>query len=161
MSLFNTVARRNMLLAQIEECDGELTPELEEQLTISDDRLQESALFLLGLRETAQTNIVGAKAEMERLKAFIGTNQKAIDRIENELKAAAIRLGTINAGTYRITTKKSQGVVVLDENLLMAAYMRTIPATSKPDLKLIGEALKAGKDVEGAVLETRQNLNVK
>jgi len=161
-NLFNPVMQRLMLLNEIAEAEGVLTPELEEQLTVTDDRVQERVLELLQLRETAKTQILGADAELERLKAVKTAAFNAVELIEKHLLDATLRLGhPIQAGTYRVGTRSSTATVIDDEKLLPTAYLRVIPESTAPDKTAIGKALKAGEVIPGASLETRQNLAIK
>jgi hypothetical protein len=161
LNLFNPVMQRLMLLNEIADAEGVLTPELEEQLTVTDDRVQERVLELLQLRETAKTQILGADAELERLKAVKTAAFHAVELIEACLLDATKRLGPIQAGTYKVGTRLSTATVIDNEALLPPAYLRTIPESTAPDKTAIGKALKAGEAVPGASLETRQNLAIK
>lgn len=164
MNLYNTLARRNMVLAQIEEAEGDMSPELIELLTISDDRLQEGILEILGLRETAQTNILGAKAEIARLQEFIGSNERAVTRFDTILKAATIRVCVINAGTFRLSTRPSVGVLLAADFKATEAYGKWQEPTEGyyvADKTAIRKALEAGTEIAGAELDKRLNLVVK
>lgn len=162
--MFNTLARRQMLLAEIEEAEGELSPELLERLTVSDDRVQEGVLDLLGLRETAQSNINAAKAEMQRLAEFVKSNERAMQRFDDTLKSVALRLGPITAGSHRISTRPSVGVVLSEGFTVGNKYGKWVPPVDgfyQPDKTALRKALEAGEVIEGASLDHRTNLVVK
>lgn len=54
--------------------------------------------------------------------------------------------------------RKSQGVKVLDENVLPADFLRV---KTEPNTAAIKDAIKSGVDVPGAVLEDRMNIIIK
>lgn len=163
-NLFNPLVRRLNILSQIEENDGVLTPELEELLTVSDDRIQEVTSELLHLRQVATTQIMAAEAQVAQAKEFAGRIERVRAAIDSQLKDAAIRLGTIQAGTYKISIGISKVADVYDPELLPRQWQREVPAVAAqwlPDKVAIAKALRAGNEVPGARLEERQNLQIK
>ena len=163
-NLFSPVHKRIELLALIAEAEGEVSPELAEQLSINDENIQERTLALLELRAQAQTQMMGADATIAQAQAFKDATQKSLNYVEAQLKSAAVRLGTIQAGTYKVSIKESTAVLVKFPDDVPAEYLRTVPqvnAYTLPDKVAIAKALKAGEVVPGAELERRENLLIK
>lgn len=164
MSIYAPLQNRLAVLAAIEANEGELTPELEEQLTVSDDRITEATLELLAVRQVAETQIMGAEAEMERLREHKQALLRGKLAIDRQLLAAVQRLGTIAAGTYTVKATTSTAVLLADDALVPQAYCKYVPPVPErwqPDKVALGKALRAGEAIEGAVLEHRVNLHVK
>lgn len=163
-NIFSPLLRRVTLLAAIEAADGELTPELDEALTISDDDISARTKEMLELRSQAEVQVMGAEADIARAQAFIKSTKRTVALIDTRLLEATKRVGPITAGTYKVGTRASSVAVVQDEAQLPAIYLRHIPAKAEsyvPDLVAIAKALRAGEQVDGAVLENRVNLAIK
>lgn len=99
------------------------------------------------------------KAEIDRLTA----RKKTIDNNIKYLKARLLDYylaqgeKEIKAGTFKVTTRKSE-VVNIDESKLAKRWMI---ATFKPDKAGIKEAIKKGRRVNGAEIITNQNIQIK
>lgn len=59
-----------------------------------------------------------------------------------------------------LSLRSSEKVKVIDESLIPAEYIKTTTETV-PDIAAIKAAIKAGTSVSGAIIETKQNLQVK
>lgn len=64
----------------------------------------------------------------------------------------------VTAGTFRFSFRKSTAVVVENEELLPEEYFRTERTICRKELL---DALKAGELIAGAMLETRQTLQMR
>ena len=60
-----------------------------------------------------------------------------------------------------LSWRKSTAVEIDDLAAVPEAFQAYVPASYRPDKVLIGNALKEGKEVPGARLEERQNIQVK
>lgn len=163
-NLFHPVVKRIQLLEAIAINEGELTPELAEQLEINDANISERAEFLLDTRNEASTQMAQADAQIARLQDFKAQAQRGIDAIDNQLKAAVLRLGNLNAGTYKVSLRKSTAVIIKDDAEVPYIYCKWVEPTEGKyiaDKALLKKALGAGESVPGVVLEERENLQIK
>jgi len=98
--------------------------------------------YILGLKD-ARTRL---DTREERLKIKADIIRRLLKRLLDiaELPKVTAPSGTVSIG------KKAQGVEILDESLIPEKFMRITKAPSKT---LIGNALRAGEDVPGAILD--------
>ncbi|MDA3769198.1 siphovirus Gp157 family protein [Streptococcus thermophilus] len=99
------------------------------------------------------------KAERNRLKKLKSSEEKAIEEIKKRISEAMIltKHDKVETTLFKVGFRKSTAVVV-DEEKLSKEYQI---ATYEPDKKTLKELLKAGKEIEGAVLEERKNLTIR
>jgi hypothetical protein len=64
-------------------------------------------------------------------------------------------------GCGKISWRESTSTEVQDFSKLPTEFIRIIPETREPDKAAIKDALKAGKEVAGAVLVVKQNIQLK
>ena len=107
------------------------------------------------------------------LEAFQDTAKAEGDRIYKQRVAAAARVesikqwllpyvqehGAISLGTHRISTRKSEAVVV-DEGFNNPEYCKVVTTTT-PDKTKIKDSIKKGVEVHGAKLEERTHVQIK
>jgi len=112
-----------------------------------------------------QSEIIEAQTVIDNAQAYINSRKNAVTRIEGDvmLTMEISGLTKIDDPDMKvIIPKASEKPFIKDEKLIVDEYMRTIPATLKPDMKLIKEALKAGKAIEGVIMvPTKVSLRYK
>ncbi len=99
------------------------------------------------------------KAEIDRLKKLKASEKKAIEEIEKRISEAmnVTQYDKLDTTLFKVGFRKSTAVVV-DEDKLPKEYQIV---SYKPDKKTLKELLKSGKEIDGAVLEERRNLNIR
>ena len=60
-----------------------------------------------------------------------------------------------------ISTRKSEAIEIINEDLLPKELCKHIPESYKADKTLIKKALKAGNEIEGAKIVKKLNLQIK
>lgn len=102
------------------------------------------------------------KNEIERLKAKQESAQKGVDRMKAALTGYMQATGKdkAKAGTYNLSFRKSEAVVIRDELALPVEYVKA-KTTTVPDKTAIKKAIKNGMEVPGAELQVNQNLQIK
>jgi len=157
-SLYHIETEYLTIINQVEELDGELTPELEAQLSINEKELQGKSIAYLefiGSKETLNTRI---DDEIKRLQAIKKSNNNLIKNLKNRLLDAVKLFGDFEVGLTRFGTRKSSTTVVQDVNTLPKEY-KVRKLTERADKKSIKEALQRGEKIEGC--EIVENLNLK
>ena len=99
--------------------------------------------------------------EMARLGCAKKRRAGGIDRMKDVMLSyyEATGLDTpIDAGTFRISRRRSEGVVITDEALVPDHYYRI---KREPDKAGIKKGLKAGEEIPGAALEERWSIQIK
>ena len=100
--------------------------------------------------------------EIKRLQAKKKAAVNGIDRMKGALSAymQACQTKKLAAGTFTLSFRKSEAVVVTNQEALPEKFIKT-EIKKTPDKTAIKNALKAGVVVEGAELQENQNLQIK
>ena len=85
---------------------------------------------------------------LERLKSYVADSMQKND--EPKFESARVVF----------SFRKSEPVNIFDEEIIPAEFMK-IKTTAEPDKAAIKKAIKAGAIVPGAILEEKQNLQIK
>ena len=191
MNLYQIEQELLDLYNQIEENGGEITPELEERLVITQEnfssKLENYAKFVKSL----EGNINLMDSEIERISKLKQTKQNLINRLENNMLNALRLFGNkdpqkdiwrYELPTFKLSTRQSQSVEIPDETLIDRSFkeyslsklsfqeLDTILETVNEDNHIvkdtisktkIKEAIKEGQEVEGAILKTNYSLQIK
>jgi len=108
--------------------------------------------------------IAGIESEIERLSKVVSQEKKKVSRSENLLERIFARLYEGKAmviGSFKLSYRSSEAVIIDNEQGLPKEFLRVVPETTAPDKVAIKTALKEGKSVPWASLETRQNFSIK
>ena len=108
---------------ELEENGGELTPELEDKLNITQSEFKNKIENYLYVIKKTESDINACDAEAKRLTALKKSKQNTIDRIKSIMAKAIEQFGDenksgnrfIDLGTAKITVRKSDKVIVNDD----------------------------------------------
>lgn len=108
---------------EIEENGGELTPELEEQLAITQDSFKDKVKDYTNVIKTLQNDIVDIKAEKARLNDLQKSKEKTIDRLKTILVKAIEMFGDtsktggkfVDYGTGKVTIRTTEAVEINED----------------------------------------------
>ena len=159
ITLYQISEDQRALMAMLEETGGELTPELEEALAITEanfvTKAENYGKAILHYKQL----VAAAKAETDRIKAIQKTCENAIARMEERLRDAMILFDKpkVEMATLKLSLRKSERVVIDDETNLPADCIVVKTEVSKTEVK---RHLKAGETI-GAHLEENQSLQIK
>lgn len=159
-SLYRISQEQQALNELLFEAEGELTPELEEALAINEANLTLKAENYATSMAMFAASVEAAKTERKRLDAYIKRAENAQERMKNALSTALETFGLdrLEVGTYRISFRKSEAVIVDDELTVPDEYIIVETKVNKAQLKA---DLKEGLVVSGAHLETRKNIQIR
>ena len=190
-NIFNIAEEYLYLCNELEEAEGEYTPEMEEKWKINQEELKAKVLNYDKYIKATTGDIETANAEIERLSAYVARKTSAIQKLKSVLKDGLMLFGKKDAkediwrleyDTIKLSTRKSEAVYIEDEDDIDDKYKDyTISKLSKeeylalseslPDSNLehsskiskarIKEVLKNKDLVAGAVLETKYGLTIK
>lgn len=126
-----------------------------------DDKADNLACIIKELTAAAKD----IKEQEDALKARRRAKENAAERIKSLLSMSMQRIGRERIDTARnlITFRKSTGLRIEDEDDFVQRHrdlckVETVVTIPK---KEITDRLKAGEEISGATLETRQNLQIK
>ena len=118
---------------ELEENGGELTPELEDKLNITQSEFKNKIENYLYVIKQTESDINACDAETKRLTALKKSKQNTVDRIKSVIAKAIEQFGDenkngnkfIDLGTAKITVRTSNKVIVNDdfaENLVNSTF---------------------------------------
>lgn len=113
------------IFAEVEENEGELTPELEEKLNITQDNLKDKLKSYSDFVKSLQGDILLIKKEKDRLNALQKSKEATIQRLEKVMLEAVELFGAetksggkyIDFGTGKVSVRNSQVLEVDDEDI--------------------------------------------
>jgi hypothetical protein len=159
LSLYECDDLINALETQAELHDGELAEEDIKALVEAHTQSMDLLNKLIRLVKYLEGFDVLAKTEIDRIQTKRKTANKSIEYIKRYLLPYVQTHGPRDVGVYRLSTRKSQGVVLAD-GFNNPQYGRTV-TEFKPDKKRIKDSIKNGIEVKGAMLEDRINVQIK
>ena len=165
-SLWQLTQEDLSFISLMEENGGELTDEIAEELAIRRDNFQHKAeayaKFILKLESESDQ----AAAEIKRIQALKKAKENTVARLKETLLAALMVFTEEDAKGIRryetplakLSTRKSQAVEVLDEQLIPADFWVIKKEVSK---STISQAIKDGEEVPGAQLKDNISLSIR
>lgn len=161
-TLYGITAEMNAILALIEEGGGELTPELEQALTITEGQFAAKAedygKAILNLRAMA----VAAKAEKDRLSNLQKFYENAQKRLADAISSAMQVFGhdKVENGTLRLSLRRTMATEV-DDIDQVPQFFKTTKVETVADKTAIKKAIQDGIEVPGAHLVENVTLQIK
>lgn len=159
-SLYNITEDQRLINAMLEETGGELTPEIEEAMLITEENFISKAEAYGATISEYDAQAEACAQEIKRLQAFKKTCENVSKRMKERISDAMMTFDKdkVTAGTFRFSFRKSTAVVVENEELIPEEYFRTERSICRKELM---DALKAGEVIPGAMIETRQTLQMR
>lgn len=170
------------LLKLIEEAEGELTPEIEQALALTEEEFEEKAVsygFVVKSFEDVEEVL---DKEIKRLTELKKKAAKRAETFKNRLDEAMRQFGfeKIKTETLTLSYRTSKPVELVEG--FEDEFLKNVSVTFKPndgapagilnlceffDIKLsasktrIGDALKSGTEIKGAKIVEKKNLQIK
>jgi hypothetical protein len=162
LTIYQIEQSYNQLAEQLIDNDGELTPELSEQLAITEEQLQNKSVAYSFVIKQMDADIDIIDAEIKRLQAAKKQREKATEYLKDRIKHAMdlFEIEEIKTPLVKINFRKSETVEVDDVNALPYAY-KTVKVVETADKVAIKEAIKNGADIIGCSIATHRNLQIK
>ncbi|ENW4191999.1 siphovirus Gp157 family protein [Neisseria gonorrhoeae] len=121
----------------------------------------QSVIAYIKNQEITEKMLEGHIGQMTgKLKAAKARNQSLKDYLARNMQAAGITEIKADDGTFKASFRKSEAVVILDEAQIPAEFMREAVKT-EPDKTAIRKAIESGRQVAGAKIEGRKNLQIR
>jgi hypothetical protein len=159
-SLFN-ISKEAIELASLLE-EGEYTPEIEQALSINQNELQEKAINYGYVVKSLESDVSTIDEEIKRLRSLKEAKTNAIERMKSSVLNAMQIYGLkkIESPTLNVSIRESESVEVHSLGQLPDTFKTTKVTVSADKLK-IKKAIKDGENIEGAVIVTNCNLQIK
>ena len=157
-NLFNIDAELYEVYSEIENNGGEMSPELEAALEITEaERMTKGEGYVYVIKQLkSQADLL--KAEAKRLLEIAKQYENSADKLADRLLQSVIAHGQIKTAFVTVSTRKSKSISITDESLLKAEYLRI---KTEPNKTAIKEALESGQEVQGALIMENYSLNIK
>ena len=146
------------LYQQIDDNGGELTPELEEQLTITENDRESKCEGYVSVIRMFKSKSQLIKDEAKRLLDAARTYDKSVERLEDNLLSSVVQLGNIKTNFVSISTRRNRSVEISDDVEIPLQYQRVKIEANKTAIK---EAIESGIDVPGATIVERFSLFIR
>lgn len=169
-TLFEISEQQRQIEAMLEANEGEITPELEELMTINEENFKQKVEDYRNAILRKKANIDMAKSEKERIAKYIEQENNAIDNMKERLKLAMYQFGydkyEINGGVGgKLSFRKSEKTIVDDEDWFFnntdnPAVAQCVLVKKSVNLTEVKNALKDGVDLP-AHNESNESLQVK
>ena len=158
MNLYN-IKSEYLAIAQ-ELAEGELTPELEQALMITEANLQEKAINYGYVIKNFESEVDIIDEEIKRLNALKKARVNAVEKLKTNISDAMQLFGIleVKAPTFKMNFRKSESVEIyegLDKEFIVEKV------SYQPDKIAIKNAIKEGRTVNGASIVTNYNLQIK
>lgn len=150
------------VMRQIEENDGEITPEIEQALALTNEDFENKAISYGYVIKSFADNQDLIKQEIDRLKSLLEREIKYEEAVREKLKYAMLEFGVneINTPTLKLSFRKSEAVEIINEEEIAAEFIK-VKETKTVDKTKLKAAIKEGRPVAGAKLVINQNLQIK
>ncbi len=145
---------------QLLENEGELTEELKTALEITQKDLALKGTNYVHIIKKYEAELAGLKVYEEQIAKLKKRKNKAIEYLEERLLEAVTKFGDIDTDIFKITTRKSESVEILDSEKLTSEFLTTKLSVT-PDKAAIKVAIKKGIEVPGAALVQNSNLSIR
>lgn len=160
VSLFDINAEQKLMIAEIEAMEGEITPEMEEKLVITETQLRQKSIAYLEVIKVKEGFNSLISDEIKRLQGLKKRNDKVVNNLKDNLLTAVKTFGTYEVGTQKFGTRKSHQLIVDIDPLNLPEIYRTQKLVVTADKVALKEALKLGEEIEGVSLVENQNLKI-
>lgn len=159
-NLFNIQSEYIVLMQQLMENGGEVTPELQEALEINQQQLQEKAAnYCVVIRNLESESEIIAN-EIKRLQELKKVRENAANRLKETISKAMelYEVEKIETPLTKLSFRKSESVEITDLELIPHEYQKVKVEADKTAIKA---AIKSGANVPGAKLMTNKNLQIR
>lgn len=161
-SIYKIQNEFQLIIAEVINNEGEITPELETALTINKEQLQSKAVDYCYVIKQLDYDCEQIDNEIARLNKLKKVRSNLTDRLKNTVSSAMqlYEVEKIETPLIKLSFRNSESVEITNEQQLDACFIVT-KTVSTPDKKAIKDAIKSGVFVEGATISYNKNLQIK
>jgi len=162
MNIFNIQHEYQLLVNELIENGGELTPEIELALQINKDNFHSKSENYAYITKQFDGEMDIIDNEIKRLQQAKKSREKTIQRLKDTIELAMLtfEVDKIETPLIKISFRNSESVEVSDVNDLPNEF-KTIKLTETADKLKIKDALKSGVFISGCSIKSNRNLQIK
>jgi hypothetical protein len=162
MNIFNIQTEYQLLVNELIENGGEITPELELALQINKDNFHSKSENYAYITKQFDGEMDIIDNEIKRLQQAKKSREKTIQRLKDTIELAMLTfdIDKIETPLIKISFRNSESVEVTDVNDLPNEF-KVIKLTESADKLKIKDALKSGVFISGCSIKSNRNLQIK
>ena len=162
MNIYKIQHEYQLLVNELIEYGGELTPELELALQINKDNFHSKSENFAYVTKQFDAEMDIIDNEIKRLQQAKKSREKTIQRLKDTIELAMLTfdIDKIETPLIKISFRKSESVEVSDVNDLPNEF-KVIKLTETADKLKIKDALKSGMFISGCSIKSNRNLQIK
>jgi hypothetical protein len=162
MNIFNIQTEYQLLVNELIENGGEITPEIELALQINKDNFHSKSENFAYVTKQFDAEMDIIDNEIKRLQQAKKSREKTIQRLKDTIELAMLTfdVNKIETPLIKISFRNSESVEVTDVNDLPNEF-KTIKLTETADKLKIKDALKSGMFISGCSIKSNRNLQIK
>lgn len=161
-SIYHIQSDHLELMREIENNDGEITPEINERLGLTKEHFEEKAVSYGYLMKSINDEVTILKSEIDRLTGIL----KAKESLEAQLKSRVVEamvsmnIEKVSKNNLTLSLRKSDQLLISEDAMIPDKYLSK-KLTITPDKTALKTDIKAGKKIKGVSIITKQNLQIK
>ena len=161
-SIYQIQSEYQLLINQIIEAEGELSPEVIEALQINEQQLQSKAIDYSYVIKQLDSDCEQIDTELKRLQQLKKVRTNLAERLKDTISNAMnlYEVEKIETPLIKLSFRNSESVEITNEKQLDPCFIVT-KTVSTPDKKAIKDAIKNGVFVEGATISYNKNLQIR
>jgi hypothetical protein len=161
-SIYKIQNEFQLIIAEVINNEGEITPELETALTINKEQLQSKAVDYCYVIKQLDYDCEQIDNEIARLNKLKKVRANLTERLKNTVSSAMqlYEVEKIETPLIKLNFRNSESVEITNEQQLDACFIVTKTVTT-PDKKAIKDAIKNGEVVCGATISYNKNLQIR
>jgi len=159
-SLFQISSELMQIWNELKETGGELTPEIEAALTLTNQQLQTKAGNYVSFIKKLESETEHLKETyLKKVQSEIKKRENLISHLKDALLVAVQEFGDIETDRlFKVCLRQSEAVNIYDIDKLPNDYKIFEP---KADKRKIKDSIKAGEDVKGAEIIINNSINIR
>lgn len=162
MNIYDIKNEYQLIIADIINNDGEITPDQETALQINRADLETKGINYAYVIKQLDADCEAIDLEVKRLNALKKVRSNAVERLKANITSAMLlfEVEEIKTPLIKLNFRNSESVEITNESQLSDKFLVTKTVVT-PDKKAIKDAIKAGEFVEGATISYNKNLQIK
>ena len=161
-SIYQIQNEFQLIIAEVINNEGEITPDLETALAINKEQLEQKGINYAFIIKEIRDRKLARKNYLDKLKKDNDIDDKIENELINRLSLAMqlFEVEKIETPLIKLSFRNSESVEITNESQLDPCFIVT-KTVSSPDKKAIKDAIKNGVFVEGATISYNRNLQIK
>lgn len=162
MNIYTIKNEYQLIISEIINNEGEITPENEIALQINKEQLQSKAVDYSYVIKSLDNDCDAIDNEIKRLQQLKKVRTNLAERLKNTISDAMnlYEVEKIETPLIKLSFRNSESVEITNEKQLDPCFIVT-KTVSSPDKKAIKDAIKSGVFVEGATISYNKNLQIR